>query len=768
LRQTIFAGASALALCAGLGATAHAETPAEEVVVTGQRAANAIEQPQNTIEAIDADQIQALVNVTTVEDALKYLPDVLIRQRHIGDTQDPITTRTSGVGSSARSLVYADGVLLSALIGNNNTNASPRWGMVSPEAVQRIDVLYGPFSAAFPGNSIGEVVEITTRTPDHLQGSVSVEGAWQDFGQYGTHGTFPTGRVNATIGDRVGRFSFWLTADHIDSEAQPLLYVTAAPGAASASAVPVTGAFAGASRTGAPIQILGAGALERQTVDNATLKLTYDLTPNVSLAYGFGFFQNSDTASVQTYLKNAAGQPVYSGLLNIAGKTYNVPASAFSNDRYDLIEDHILQSLSIGSHSGGVFDWAAVATLYTYLTDNQRGPTGALPAAGAGGPSTITSFDGTGWETLDLKGIWRPEGPDGANVVSFGAHQDGFRLANPKYATPDWVDGAPTSIATLGAGKTQTEAVWAQDQIGLAPPLKLTLGGRYEHWQAFDGLNVSASPVLNVRQPGLSADRFSPKAVLAFMPDDAWRFTASVAKAYRFPTVTELYQSVTTGAALSVPNPNLKPEDATSAELAGERDWSSGRVRVSLFGEWISNALISQTGVVNPAAPTVLASFTQNVQRVRNLGVEAVTDQNDVLIKGLELSGWITYVDSKILADPGFVSTLPGDTAVGKQLPQLPRLRAGAVATYRPTSAVALTLAARYSDRAFGTIDNSDHFADTFQGFGAYFALDAHARWQFDRHWAADLGVDNLTDRAYFLFHPFPQRTVVAKLDYAF
>jgi iron complex outermembrane receptor protein len=43
-----------------------------------------------------------------------------------------------------------------------------------------------------------------------------------------------------------------------------------------------------------------------------------------------------------------------------------------------------------------------------------------------------------------------------------------------------------------------------------------------------------------------------------------------------------------------------------------------------------------------------------------------------------------------------------------------------------------------------------------------------HARYQVDRHWAADLGVDNLGDRSYFEYHPFPQRTVVAKLSYSY
>ena len=60
-----------------------------------------------------------------------------------------MTTRTSGVGASARSLIMVDGALLSPLIANNNNVGGPRWGMVSPEEIERVDVMYGPFSAAY-------------------------------------------------------------------------------------------------------------------------------------------------------------------------------------------------------------------------------------------------------------------------------------------------------------------------------------------------------------------------------------------------------------------------------------------------------------------------------------------------------------------------------------------------------------------------------------------------------------------------------------------
>src|SRR5262249_13748255 len=79
----------------------------------------------------------------------------------------------------------------------------------------------------------------------------------------------------------------------------------------------------------------------------------------------------------------------------------------------------------------------------------------------------------------------------------------------------------------------------------------------------------------------------------------------------------------------------------------------------------------------------------------------------------------------------------------------------------------ALSLAARYSDRAYGTIDNSDPVSQTFQGFGNYLVLDARAQYTITGNWSAAVGIDNLNNDKYFLFHPFPQRTFVMEIHYA-
>jgi iron complex outermembrane receptor protein len=713
---------------------AYADSPTE-IVIKGHKP----EHPPTTTESATAEDIARTTNAVTPEDALRYLPNVLVRQRHIGDTQSPVTTRTSGVGASARSLIYVDGILISALVGNNNTTASPKWGLIPAEAIDRVDVLYGPFSAAYPGNALGSTINITTRMPATREGSIEVQGASQAFRLYGDKARYGTGRIAGSYGDRFGRLAFRLSGNHLDSEAQPLAYATAVvPAANSAGGTPVTGALDDTNRAGAAIKVFGSTGLEHQVQDNLSGRTTYDLSGTVTAAYTFGLFHNHDAANVVSYLRDGSGKPVYAGSINIDNKSFTLSPSIFASGVYDLGETQLAQGLSLTSHSGGRFDFDLTASGFTYLDSRQRGP-----AVFGGNAGTDTVLNGTGWLTLDAKGLWRTVD----QTVSFGAHQDDFRLNSRTFNLADWNGGVDGALKSASLGRSETQAVWIEDAWRWSPRTTATLGLRAERWRTRDATIAGAA------QPRVRGAGLSPKAVIAWTPD-AWTVKVSLAEAYRFPTVSELYQAVTTGTVLSVPNPNLRPERAVSAELSAGRTWHGGEGRVSVFGETIADALLSQTGVLNGAS----ASFVQNVDRTRALGVEVVAAQQ---VGPVDLAGWLTLVDARIVKDAGFAA------AVGKTLPQLPKVRGAVTATWSPSSRWDIALAARYSARAFGTVDNSDRRADTYQGFAAFFVADAHVRYRVDRHLVADIGVDNLNNRRYLEFHPFPQRTVIAALKYS-
>jgi iron complex outermembrane receptor protein len=719
-----------------------------------------------TSESVTARDIQEKINVVDTEDAVKYLPSLFVRKRNAGDTQPVLATRTSGVGASARSLVYADDILLSALIANNNTIGAPRWGLVAPEEIQRVDFLYGPFSAAYPGNSAGGVLLITTRMPEKFEITAKQTEALQTFDFYKTKNTYRTDQTSVSVGDKKDNFSYFLSGNFQNSFSQPLAWVTT-PSPAPAG---VTGLIPQSGRVpGTIANVAGAGGLLHTEMANVKGKFAWDITPLVKATYTIGYWSNDTKSDVQSYLQNPAGNPTFG---NVA---------AFAGNYYTLNEKHLANAVSIKSDTKGTFDFDVGVSRYDYLEDIQRLPFSVVKDSAAFTPyGKIARMDGTNWTNADAKGIWRP---NEAHDVSFGLHADRYYLNNPTYQTPTWNFGpdSTNSLYSTGIGATRTFALWAQDAWRFAPMFKLTLGGRMEDWRASNGFNVltatdntvgsptngNITNALARVQPELSAARFSPKASLAFEPSREWLVTASIGQASRFPTVAELYQVVTAGANLAVPNPNLRPESVLSEEIALERRFTDGKVRLSFFNENVHDALISQLGFLNGIdGPT--ATFTTNVDAVRNRGIELAARKDNVFIHGLETFGSVTYVDSRILSDPGFVSTVGGTTAVGKHVPNIPMWRVTAGATYRPNACWALTAALRYSSKQYSTLDNTDTVQNVFQAFDPFTVVDLRAQYRFSETATASFGIDNVGNAKYTLFHPFPQRTYLADVRIKF
>src|SRR6201989_2602560 len=255
----------------------------EFVIVTANRASDDPAAPDTVVTASKA---QEQVNTVNTEDMLKYAPSLLVRKRHYGDTQDPVATRTSGVGASARNLIFVDGIMINSPIGHNNTTASPHFGVAAPHDISRIDVLYGPFSARYAGNSIGATINITTKMPEHFELYGDALGAVQDFHLYGTNSAPGTWQLSAGIGDRNGAFSWRLSENHLDSTGQPLgLATLTRPATPSTAGTLLTGGVNDLNRTAVPIVDIGGTGIEHKMEDTTTLKLVYEFDHGQTLCY---------------------------------------------------------------------------------------------------------------------------------------------------------------------------------------------------------------------------------------------------------------------------------------------------------------------------------------------------------------------------------------------------------------------------------------------------------------------------------------------------
>lgn len=727
-----------------------------------------------TIEGITREQLALTVNATDSEDALKYLPSLLVRKRYIGDYNHAIlSTRASGTGNSARSLVFADGIQLSNLLGNGVGGLSfpPRWGLVTPEEIERVDVLYGPFSAAYAGNSVGAVVDYVTRMPTRFEAHAAVGFVDQPFSLYNTNGHFRAFQTSASVGNKSGDWAWWLNFNHTDSDGQPLTFATRlrSAGTAGTAGTAVNGAVLDANNANQPWFILGSGTQYSTRQDHLKAKVAYDFSPTVRAAYTLGLWQNDSVGRPVSYLTDGAGQPVFSGPININGLAFTGNNALTEGDFRTTTDQstHAIHGLSVKSRTQGVFDWELAASLYDYLKDKTRANAAGnpLPSAANGGAGTVADGGGTGWNTLAARGTWRPEGMRGEHIVDFGVQQDSYKLS---YVTSNiagnYLNDPAGSLASAVGGKTQLRSLWAQDTWAFANRWKAVLGLRAEHWSASDGFtNFSATS--SQRYGDRTLNDLSPKAALSYQWQPDTVLKASLGRAVRYPTVAELYGATSTTNSLFINDPNLRPEKSWTGELSAEKDLGNGLLRATLFAEDVRDSLYTQSILgLNPANPSQSISRVQNVGRIGTQGLEVAYSGNDVFTRGLSLNASVTYADSIIKENAGFVVT-PGDT-IGKRQPNIAKWRATALATYRFDEAWTASLGARYAGPQFRTLNNSDVNGFTYMGVSKYFTTDLRVRWQVDKQWSAAFGIDNLNNYKYWNFHPYPQRSYSFTLKY--
>ncbi|MBA2237544.1 MAG: TonB-dependent receptor plug domain-containing protein, partial [Lysobacter sp.] len=442
-----------------------------------------------TVESIAREEIQEKINATDAEDALKYFPSLLVRKRFIGDFDHAVlATRASGTGNSARSLVYADGILLSNLLGNG-AFFTPRWSLVGPEEIERVDVLYGPFSAAYSGNSVGAVVDYVTRMPDRLEAHVKYGYYLQNFDLFGTREDYAAQSTSASLGNRWGNFSAWLSVNRLDSESHPVSFARLpAAGGASGSGTAVTGAVAGVDPGNRPILLVGASGQTNTVQDQAKLKVAHDLAPDLRLSYVAGWWHNDVFRDSESYLRDTAGGPVHSGDVRIGDASFTVPATAIASQRGEL--EHLIQGLSLKRSSGGRWDYALALSRYDYVIDRLRSPLLARPAADAGGAGRIADSSGSGWTTASALVTWRP---DTRHVVEFGLQDDRYELDTEVSNTSDWIGGAAQSRFSAFRGNSELRSAFVQDTWRWSSRWTSMLGVRVEQWRASDGLLADAN-----------------------------------------------------------------------------------------------------------------------------------------------------------------------------------------------------------------------------------------------------------------------------------
>ncbi len=717
-----------------------------------------------------AQEIEQQINLIDTSDIVKYSPDTMTRKRYIGDRNAIIETRTASVTTSSHSLVYADGVLISNLLGNGYSYPA-RWNMVMPEELSRVDFFFGPFSAAYAGNSVGTTVLMTTRMPTSLLIAAKAQAFAESFDYLGRADTYRGSSYSGLVGDRTASGISWLLGvDHLDSHGHPMTYaqlgaaVSCTGSCASGSPV-VSGGVSYVDPYGATQTLVGAQSIDHTVQDTFKLKLGYELGKTVHARYTLGSWHNRTDNGVSSWLQDAARQTVsYSptGNINLGGRYYAL-GTLYAQNHWE--QQHWLHALSLTGDRAAGWSWEAVASLYTIAPDRQTSslPQGTRVGATRYYGQTTRNPYGDGWQVMDLRASWHTN--DSAHELSFGAHHDRYLLDSRVDYNTTANDGswlASTDALQLKAaarGETRVDALYLQDAWRFTDGWRAAAGLRSERWRASGGSNrtLIAGSLASAEYAARTTTRNSPKLALEHDLSGQWSARLAIGRAFRFPTVTELYQAIAGPSTLLVNNPDLRPEDVLTGELTATRSLADGLLRISVFEEDLRDALYTQQ---TPIPGFGSQSVVSNIDKVRSRGAELAYQQVDVLLHGLDLTGNVTYAQARTLHDA------VNPAYDGKIYPGVPRWRATAVTTYRFSDTTALTVAGRYSGDQSNSLANSDVNKTTYTSNSPYFVLDLRIVHDFGHGWKGSLGVDNLLDRTYFAYHPMGQRTVHAEIKY--
>lgn len=682
-------------------------------------------------------------NIADSADVLRYFPNLQVRQRYIGDPNAIISGRDSGTLQSARSLVYADGLLLSNLM-TNGWNGAPRWGMLAPQSIESVDVLYGPYSALYPGNSAGNTVLIHTRLPDRFVAGADAQYFLQDFrDDYGGDGRYQGHRFAAHLGDRHGRWHWLLSLGQLDNHGQPMQYAIAKPGGSATNATAVSGATFDRNSNGSPRLIYGANSIEHTRQMQATLQVGVDISDDVTARFTLGGWHNRAFDATRSFLRDANGNPVYGGTIRVDGHTWTLPDSGLAPSAF--AQTHVLLGAQLDGQLRNGWAWRTVASRYDFLHNLEHDA-----AAAEGRAGTLADMGGSGWDTFDF-GASGPLGD--ANTLHAGIHFDRYLLDARVFATGNWRDDATSGMpASLYAGRTQTRAWYVQDVWDFAPAWTLTLGARWEQWRAYGGR--LADTTSSVAYPGRRRSDVSPKASLEWRFAAPWRLRLSFGKAVRYPTVAELFQGSLSNGAIVNNNPDLAPERDWSMDLDLVRNLARGQWRLSLYQDRFADTLYSQTDITLPVPVTSV----QNIDAVRMRGVEFALQLRDML-PDVDLDASVAWNDAVTLRDAQYPA------ADGKRFPRIPRLRASLLADWRFAPGWDASLGVRRSGRQYSTLNNSD-FVDTYGAVSSFTVADLKLRWRFAPQWSAALGVDNFTNERYWVYHPYAGRTWFAEVSW--
>jgi outer membrane receptor protein involved in Fe transport len=270
----------------------------------------------------------------------------------------------------------------------------------------------------------------------------------------------------------------------------------------------------------------------------------------------------------------------------------------------------------------------------------------------------------------------------------------------------------------------------------------IILAGRFDDWNNFNASSIctpvsgtcTSSP--SVLYPSRSDLAFSPRLSVLRSLSRNVSVTGSMYRAFRAPTLNELYRSFRLANVLTENNPYLNAERLTGAE-AGANITTLER-KLDLRGTFFWSDIVDpvQNVTINPTSSPVLRQ-KENLGRIRSRGVEL--DGVVHVSHDIQLSAGYDFTAATVVN----YTVPPGETSLlGNKVAQVPRNVFTWEARYWNPSRILLSVQGRFVGNQFD--DDQNQYP-----LGRFFTMDLQIGRNVTRNLEVFAAAENLTDARY-------------------
>ncbi len=720
----------------------------QKVVVWGELKPSHQMRRPNPVSTLSPEDMLS-INATTSEDLINYEPGLIVRKRFIGDSNGTLGIRGSNMFQTTRSMVFADGVPLHYFL-QTRWSGAPRWSLVSADEIAQVEVVYGPYSAEYSGNSMGGVVNIETAIPTErkfrLEGSIFSH----EYQALGFDDTLYGYKGFVSYADKFDNFTIYTSYNHLENEGHPQSYRFDKPSAPDGDEQAVTGAIEGVNEYGERALYYADNGIADITTDNYKVKLGYEFEKwqaLVNLAYED---RKSENRQTNNYLRDQSGTPVWSGPVVQNNETFRIRESRFTES--ELKRESLLLGLRLQGELTANWWLEADISQFEVLKDESANSltNSKSPAYSLNGE--IREYDNTGWQTAAIKLQNESLFNNDSLNLTTGLRFESYELAINNYDSTNYLASEKTQLTGKSGGETSLKALFVQLEWEMTESWDMTLGARQEEWQSTNGFYNEQL------HPDRKESRFSPKFSTGWQVAPQWQLRYSAASAFRFPIVEELFQNERSTQGTALANANLEPEDGRHQNLMLEKIIDDGYVQLNYFTETIDDVIFAQSSIVDNRS---IRTFIP-IDSVKTDGVELIFNQIGLFNDLVDFRFNTTYIDSKV------VKNSANTELEGKVFPRIPRWRANLLTTFHLTELWNVGGGVRYASNSYGDLNNKDTASNVYGAHDGYLLFNLKTNYQLNDNTTLSLGIDNLTDESVFVHHPWPQRTLYleASLDF--